>query len=412
MQSPIHLHLRKPVVVPRYITQFKCLGASCPDTCCSGWNVFVDHETHKAYMGCDDPALSARFAQHLKEPPTPVQRESSVLHREEESGHCHFLNEGWCDIQSKLGEDWLSNVCSSYPRLHFQLDDTVYQSMSLSCPEAARLALLDRDAFEFEAPTLEIRQDDVQRVTPPWKLNADQMLTIHTLCIQIVRTSDLLLWERLACLGLLCENLGALVKAGDFRELDLVLQGMVQTVESGQLGEVTRMMPVSHAVQATFFRSLWMLGRNAKANTYQQGLQAVVDRAALCENPDSPPDIEAMVESYQRGLSGLDKVLAQGCPLLENAVLNDMLQDLFPFSGVDPMHNFLKLLTRFGLLRWILAHVCVALGDQVTELDLLQATQQFYRKFRHNPNFGNALHESLSKAGWNTLEKAMLILKA
>lgn len=408
----LHPHIEGPVLVPSYVTRFQCTGALCPDTCCSGWNVALDRATHDAYVKCDHSDLMSKFKTHIKVLEEPTERAASTIIRDEDTGNCHFLRDGWCSIQSALGEDWISNTCSSYPRLNVVLGDTRFQSMSLSCPEAARLALTGLDAFNFQAPVLQIRQHDVHQVTSPWALSVEQMLSIHTFSLQVVRTSGLSLWERLICLGLLCENLGGYFKANNFDGVDSVLVGIEELICSGQVNELAQSFEASYDIQATFFRSLWLLGRNPHANAYQLAFQNMVDRAALCDSSASASNTEAYIDRYKKGLKGLEAVLENNHPLLEHAVLNDMLQDLFPFSGAEPMHNFLKLVTRFGFLRWILANVCFELGDKATLEDLVQSAQQFYRKFRHNPAFANALHESLTRAGWSTLDKAIPILKA
>ncbi len=48
-----------------------------------------------------------------------------------------------CSIQKKLGEEYLSIMCAAYPRVMNVVDDVLQRSLDLSCPEAARLVLLD-----------------------------------------------------------------------------------------------------------------------------------------------------------------------------------------------------------------------------------------------------------------------------
>jgi lysine-N-methylase len=408
----VHPFIEEVVLTPSYVTRFQCLGAECPDTCCSGWNVALDSATHDAYMHFEAPEWKSKFKKYIKVHDVPTEQSASTILREADTGNCHFLSDGWCSVQSALGEDLISNTCSSYPRLSVKLGDTLFQSMSLSCPEAARLALTSPDAFDFQAPVLQIRQHELRNITSPWALSLQQMQSIHTFALQVAKTSGLSLVERLVCLGLLCENLSGYFKANNFEGIDSVLAGIEELILSGQVAQLVESLEGAHSTQATFFRSLWLLGRNSQANAYQLTIQNMVDRAAQCEEGVSAFDLELCTGRYTQGLSTLHAVLQSKPTLLENAVLNDMLQDLFPFSGAEPMHNFLKLVTRFGFLRWLLANVCFELGEKVTVDDLVQAAQQFYRKFRHNAAFANALHETLIKAGWSTLDKAIPILKA
>ena len=35
---------------PDYITNFKCIGKECIDSCCTGWNIEIDKDTYKNYI--------------------------------------------------------------------------------------------------------------------------------------------------------------------------------------------------------------------------------------------------------------------------------------------------------------------------------------------------------------------------
>ncbi|HEX4918644.1 MAG TPA: flagellin lysine-N-methylase [Limnobacter sp.] len=408
--QPLRQYSNEPVLVPHYVSQFKCLGNQCPDTCCSGWNVFVDQSTYAAYKQCGDTSLASAIERHVAPAVQPTITHAATIQRDPASGDCPFLAEGWCNIQSKLGEAWLSDVCANYPRLDVRLGDALFQSMSLSCPEAARLALTEPDAFDFEALPMPMRQSDIRVVPTPWALSHEQMQDVHFFCIQIAKTQGLVLWERLVCIGLLCENLRDLFASNRFDGLNEVLAGIEALVASGQVSELCQAMVGSAEVQASFFRALWRSGGSDQAGAVPNSVRQLVDSAAFCNTSGLQPTPEMLTQHYQRGLQRLTEV-AGAEMLLEHAVINDMLQDLFPFSGADPMHNFLKLISRFGLLRWSLAQLCVAKGDQVKLDDLLLCTQKFYRTFRHNPGFATALHESLHKLGWGTMEKTIPIIK-
>ncbi|MFP3632204.1 flagellin lysine-N-methylase, partial [Burkholderia sp. SIMBA_045] len=75
---------------------------------------------------------------------------------------CPFLNEEkLCSIQLKLGEDFLSHTCKTYPRVTQTVDDVVELSATLSCPEAARLALLNPNKMQFN------RNEEARDTKPP-----------------------------------------------------------------------------------------------------------------------------------------------------------------------------------------------------------------------------------------------------
>ena len=58
-----------------------------------------------------------------------------------------------CRIQLRLGEEFLSDICVTYPRVANLVNNVLEKSATMSCPEAARLALLNPDEMEFDELT-------------------------------------------------------------------------------------------------------------------------------------------------------------------------------------------------------------------------------------------------------------------
>jgi lysine-N-methylase len=68
----------------------------------------------------------------------------------QKTGSCSFLDGGLCAIHAKLGEEYLAPTCATYPRKINEIDGAQEMSVALSCPAAARLALLNPKGIEFE----------------------------------------------------------------------------------------------------------------------------------------------------------------------------------------------------------------------------------------------------------------------
>ena len=129
---------------PRHFDAFHCIGAACEDTCCAGWTVLVDKATFEKYQRASDPAL------HSLVTINPKSANDDDFSSIELNGlACPALSEGLCSIQHRFGEDYLSNMCATYPRVVNRAGDQLQLSLDLSCPEAARLVLLDPRPMEF-----------------------------------------------------------------------------------------------------------------------------------------------------------------------------------------------------------------------------------------------------------------------
>ena len=131
--------LRNPV----YYDRFVCLGGICPDSCCQMWDIAVDEESVLRYLSLPGE-LGVRLWQVLVK-----DGEGYTLCQE--AGRCPMWREdGLCRIQKELGEEALCYVCSQFPRLRHEYEGLTELGLELSCPEAARLILADREGLLIE----------------------------------------------------------------------------------------------------------------------------------------------------------------------------------------------------------------------------------------------------------------------
>lgn len=126
---------------PYYYDKFRCLAGECPDTCCAGWQICIDDVSLEKYENVEGP-----FGNRLA---NSIDWEEGAFYQYER--RCAFLNEdNLCDLQAELGETALCDTCRMYPRHVEEFDGLRELSLSLSCPEAARMILTCQEAVRFE----------------------------------------------------------------------------------------------------------------------------------------------------------------------------------------------------------------------------------------------------------------------
>jgi lysine-N-methylase len=137
-----------PITSPKFMTDFRCAGGACPETCCSSFLVDVDRATFRAYMAVKAPDLGDQLKRHVKKRGNERTDSSYARIQLTPAGACPFLDgERLCSIQKRLGESALSETCRSFPRERWTRDGRDYMGGKLSCPEAARLCLAAPDAM-------------------------------------------------------------------------------------------------------------------------------------------------------------------------------------------------------------------------------------------------------------------------
>lgn len=127
-----HNNVSITVRFPDYFKEFSCIGGSCEDTCCGCWNIAADKVSIIKYR-----KVTGDFGKRLSG--ALDGKTGSFVQKE---GRCPFLNgEKLCEIYLHLGEGSMCKTCRTYPR-HVEIYGPLHEvSLSLSCPEAARMIL-------------------------------------------------------------------------------------------------------------------------------------------------------------------------------------------------------------------------------------------------------------------------------
>ena len=126
---------------PDYNKLFRCIGGSCPDTCCRDWEIVPDEASLEDYKAAPSP-LREQIAANLTE-----DSDGDLCFRLREDGFCALLTEdGLCPIQRDWGEEHLCAHCGAYPRFTEEYGCLTETALAISCPEAARL-LLEAEGF-------------------------------------------------------------------------------------------------------------------------------------------------------------------------------------------------------------------------------------------------------------------------
>ncbi|MBQ7566751.1 MAG: flagellin lysine-N-methylase [Oscillospiraceae bacterium] len=175
------------IVSPDFAKDFRCLAGECPDSCCrQGWQIDVDPEHRELYESMSG-ALGERVRAALTE---------SGLRMTD--GVCALLDEdGLCPIVKELGEEGLCRICRTHPRFLEQYGGVREVHFSLSCPEAARLALMRETPISFCEETTD------EAVTEPNELDPDEytaLLALRDGAIRLMQQRRQSITDRLALL--------------------------------------------------------------------------------------------------------------------------------------------------------------------------------------------------------------------
>ena len=236
------------LIYPDYYPKFQCLAGACPDTCCKDWQIILDPDTLTRYRALPG-ALGERVRASLVE-------EDGETRFAVQDGHCPLLAaDGLCDIQRALGEGALCRTCGSHPRFSEVYGLTEEQSLSVSCPAAARLLLERSTPVRLERGEDDRPLDGYNDLDPELYRALDRA---RGFAIRLVQDRRWLLPDRLALLLLFAKRMQGLL---DEDRCDLTDRLLSQFSSDAYLHRQRTRLSRLRGCRGSF-TPLWLLLRN------------------------------------------------------------------------------------------------------------------------------------------------------
>lgn len=390
---------------PRYLTQFQCLGSACPETCCTGWTVTIDKPHYQQYRKVRGEPLATLLHQSLERTPEGGASAHARI-RLREDGSCPLLDEQQlCRIQSTLGAQALSNTCSQYPRLYGRDGEQHQMFATLSCPEAARLALTDPAALDPVPVVLPFANAQLvplsQRRVAPAGDEADPVRKharlISTAVQSLVRLPQLGAAQSLVQAGLMLRSVARIEERGQAGELALA-QTLQHYLAPDNLAAVPALMD---GLAVPREAQLAMLFDTTNSYMLQRGAACRPSFKALISDVEDGLQLQqgaaVAVERLQAALHQCWQPLEAAQPqLLKNYLLNDLEKSLFPRQGLAELErDFMHLAVRFALIRFYLLGLAAQRGPDFGVDDVVRVVYVVARNIEHHPKFIQAVLDDL-----------------
>jgi lysine-N-methylase len=245
-------HLRKTKLIrPHYAENFRCIGAACEDTCCVGWNVSIDRDTYERYQTIPAGPLRVLIDKNVLRTPNNADGSKSAAFafiQMSPSLKCPMHNaDKLCQIQAVHGAAYLSSTCSTFPRQTYTIDNFSETTLTLSCPEAARLILTNPQLLtSFGNQTDYLNWDDKGKAPAPIR---SYFWPIREFIVTLLRNRTYPLWQRMFLLGSFCRRLEAVARSeveGGFPALE---SGFSSAVANGSLRASIETISANNALQ-------------------------------------------------------------------------------------------------------------------------------------------------------------------
>lgn len=402
----------RPLLVPKYIHQFSCIGSECVDSCCVGWRVTIDEKTYKKYKKTKDREFQNNIKRNKSNPSVSNYAEIKM----QDEGRCSFLtDENLCKVQLNRGEDFLSNTCAVYPRTINKINGMVEKSLTMSCPEAARLALLNPNVMEF---------DQIEELTNVRGFVENEIDTINTaqlnytmkyfwelrsFTIEILQTRTYSLNERLILLGIFYQKIHEAVKNAEMDNIHEIIVKFKKMAENGDIIAKLSDVPTKISIQMELCRGL-LAYRTARGIGSERYRKCIVETLQGIQFKNEE-NIESIEKNYKETYEKYYKPFVNNHEyILENYLVNYVYRNLFPIKKKTVFEDFVMLILHYAMIKLHLIGMAGYHKGLTTDL-VITLIQSFSKSIEHNNAFLKGAYSLLEDKGYTSIAYMAILIK-
>jgi len=403
--APQLLKNKRIVRKASYLDGFRCIGGVCEDNCCIGWAVEIDKQTYGKYVELKDTELKKLIGEkiYLQEESYDENVDFALVELGRDQ-RCPFLNrENLCKIQAKMGEDHLSNVCATYPRMTNEINGVLECSATISCPEMARLILGSREKLTFKeekiVPARSIISLSVDTRANGAVFPIKNLLVLRDFTITLLQMRNFPLSERMIILGLFFQKMEQ--NRGLKKPVALIsfIDSFRQKLKEGKLDGEIDAFEINEAKQFDLLLKITNQLNDPNEIDSREYLAFINEfrKGAGMEGKKA-------AEQYSHAVTNFYEPFMRSREfILENYLVNHVFQSLFPAGdSVYPLDAFQKLVQRYSLIKLYLTGI----GNYRKGLDektVIEFLQVFSKALEHHHRYFERLYLQMKKYKCNTM---------
>lgn len=407
---------KRPTLVPNYMQNFKCIGSTCEDSCCCHWRIDIDEKSYKNYQKIRDKELRPLFHKYLILNRSNFNKNTYAVINLLEDGKCPFLEKDMlCKIQNKHGYEYLSTVCCSFPRVTNMVNNVVERSADLSCPEAARIALLDPKEMEFDEneESSDIR-NMITSIIDTHDPNLKDVLLkylwdLRIFTITVLQYRNITISERLVFLGLFFQNVQKHIDLKMVAEIPKIISSYNDLLQNNSLENTFASIQSNNFIQMKLLKEIAdeihsfaiKVKRYAEcAEEFLYGLQ-IKDES----------DIEIISGRYNDAyIKYYQPFMKEHSYILENYLVNYVFRNLFPFAdGLTLFDSYMMLVVHFSLIKMHLIGIS-AFHKGLTIEHIIKLIQSFEKNIVHSPLYLKHIAALMKKNGFNSMAYMSILI--
>lgn len=372
---------------PKYLKEFRCIADKCEDTCCAGWDIDIDKITFKRYFKVNNQEMKKMFQKNVHNNQYCTSEDIDYGRvKLKDNKRCAFLDDNnLCMIYSNIGEDYLSNVCTCYPRITNIIDGNYEMTLDVSCPEAARKVLSLKDGIKFVTEKVTLNKHIISGNIDTKSKELKGTIFMHfkkirQKSIDILENKKYSLDERLYILGNLLDNITELGES-DTRSIDRY----IDRYKDKDALDLYMSDDMRYMIQISFFKGLLDkldVFKEVASKTFKAYTEKVLKGYDFVDNITEKS--QEYVEAYKKHNND---IMSKYGYIFENYLINFIYNNLFPFSENDvAFHGYIMLLIRYSYMRFFLVGLMLD-GEELDEEKIITFIQTFLKTTEHHKTY-------------------------
>lgn len=404
------------MLIPRYVKEFKCIGEKCEDCCCIGWKVYIDKNTYNSYRTVKNKEMKEKLNKVVKRNRSENSK-FSYAKINLEKNRCPFLSENnLCDIYANLGEQYLSNVCATYPRTYNRINGIFEKSLTMSCPEVARLALLSSELMEFE----EIEFNEVLGSINT-NVNTNKALfgrplekyfwDLRIFTISILQNRNYSLEERLIVLGLFYQKVTELVSEKKDNYIISTINNYLDNMDNGVYSELLKDIQPQNFIQMKILKEITDK-KIIKGVTNERYLDCL-KKCLLGINYTDEEEIKNISEQYTDAYNNYYKpYIDKHSYILENYLVNYVFKNAFPLGDRKTVFDeYMIMIIHYSMIKMHLIGMAGYYKEDFSTKHVVKLIQSFAKVIEHDNKFIKYIYDLLKHNNINTMAYMTILIK-
>ncbi|MGL5354560.1 MAG: flagellin lysine-N-methylase [Clostridium sp.] len=397
------------VLKPNYYDEFKCTGDKCIDSCCKGWKITVDKKTYNKYK-----KISGEFGQKLNK---SISRSRNSVNEKEygkinldEKLVCPMVNEiGLCEIHSKLGEEFLSDTCKTYPRKNDVYGDITEKILTMSCPEVIKMVLLNKEPITFN-----LIDEGNQTIEKNYKVNRklyDVLWEVRSLSIEIVQDRSISVGNRTVLIILLCDKIQKSIDSKSYDEAIQYISIFKDEYKKIQVEKQLNQIKMNEKVKVTIATALlrYKLNKGVTNDKFVE-ICNIFDEELIIDDNMEEEEFLARYKAMENAYN--ENVLLDYEHVFENYLVQNIYGNFMKaIKTTDLKKEVIRMVISSTILKMFNVTYYNKDKNNYGENEIVDIFYSFAKVIDHNFNFMEEVYNSMIIAGYDSVAYLTILVK-